>query len=676
MDLQNRELSWLAFNDRVLQEALDEKVPIVERMRFLGIYSNNMDEFWRVRVAYIRRMIAFGNKKVLGFDGTPQELFDEIRNVVMKQQKKFQVAYKRILTELEEENIFHINEDQLNGEQIVELKSYFNLKLKHAIVPLMLYKDTPFPRIKDSGIYLAVRMEWENKSKVQYALVKIPTAFSRFYRMSEGDKEFIILLDDIIRLNLNAIFSIFNYDSISAHTFKFTRDAELDLDDDISVSFMEKIVRSVKKRKEAPAVRFVYDSEMPDDMLQYLLDNLGMEFGVNTIPGGKYHNFKDFMSFPDFGRSEFVFPKRRANDHLDLMKKRSLIKQVMAKDIFLHFPYQRFDYVVDLLRESAIDPKVKSIKINVYRVAKQSQVMNALMNAVSNGKQVTVFFELQARFDEENNVFWANKLKEAGAKVSFGVDENIKVHSKLLQIHRIGSKTESWITYIGTGNFNESTARIYEDLALLTCDQDIAKEAANVFELLEKKNVTTQFKHLFVSPYNTRSGFTELIDQEIENAKNGKPAGIKIKINNLVDSDIIRKLYEASQAGVNIQMVVRGICCLVTEDPELSQNIEIRSIVGRYLEHSRFFIFENGGDPKYYIGSADWMERNLDKRVEVATPINRKKLQLQLEDIFNILWRGNVKSRIIDRNQSNVYYRDNNPDFYSQDEMYYYYKLD
>lgn len=676
MDLQNRELSWLAFNDRVLQEALDDKVPIVERMRFLGIYSNNMDEFWRVRVAYIRRMIAFGNKTVLGFDGTPQELFDEIRNVVMKQQKKFQVAYKRILTQLEEENIYHINENQLNGEQVEELKNYFNLKLKHAIVPLMLYKENPFPRLKDSGIYLAVKMEWENKTKKQFALIKIPTAFSRFYKMSEGEKQYIILLDDIIRLNLNSIFSIFNYDQISAYTFKFTRDAELDLDDDISVSFMEKIVRSVKKRKEAPAVRFVHDREMPQGLLKYLLDNLGLEYGVNTIPGGKYHNFKDFMSFPDFGREDFTHPKRRPNEHLDLMKKRSLIKQVMSKDIFLHFPYQRFDYVVDLLRESAIDPKVNSIKINVYRVAKQSQVMNALMNAVSNGKQVTVFFELQARFDEENNVFWANKLKEAGAKVSFGADENIKVHSKLLQIHRIGSKTESWITYIGTGNFNENTARIYEDLALLTCDPNIAREATKVFELLEKKNVTTQFKHLFVSPYNTRSGFTELIDREIENAKNGVPAGIKIKINNLVDADIIRKLYEASQAGVQIQMVVRGICCLVTEDPELSANIEIRSIVGRYLEHSRFFIFENGGEPEYYIGSADWMERNLDKRVEVATPIYRRKLQLQLEDIFNILWRGNVKSRIIDRNQTNIYYRDNNPDFYSQEEMYNYYKLD
>lgn len=674
MDLQNRELSWLAFNDRVLQEALDEKVPIVERMRFLGIYSNNMDEFFRVRVAYIRRLIPFEHNSVHGFKGTPQELFDEIRNVVMKQQKKFQIAYKRILEELEKENIFHINENQLNGEQIEELKSYFNLKLKHAIVPLMLYKENPFPRLKDSGIYLAVKMVWENKSKVQYALIKIPTAFSRFYRMSEGDKEYIILLDDIIRLNLNAIFSIFNYHTISAHTFKFTRDAELDLDDDISVSFMEKIVRSVKKRKEATAVRFVYDKEMPEDMLKYLLDNLGMEFGVNTIPGGKYHNFKDFMSFPDFGRPEFTHPKRRPQEHLDLMKKRSLIKQIMAKDIFLHFPYQRFDYIVDLLRESAIDPKVKSIKINVYRLAKQSQVMNALMNAVSNGKEVTVFFELQARFDEENNVYWANKLKEAGAKVSFGI-ENLKVHSKLLQIHRNGTK-ESLITYIGTGNFNENTARIYEDLALLTSDQDLGNEVARVFDLLEKKNVSRKFKYLLVSPYNTRMGINELIDKEIENAKSGKPSGIKIKINNLVDSDIIRKLYAASQAGVKIQMVVRGICCLVTQDPKLSANIEIRSIVGRYLEHSRFFIFENGGDPLYYIGSADLMERNLDQRVEVSTPILRKKLQLQLDDIFAILWRGNVKSRIIDRKQTNKYYRDNNPDFYSQDEMYNYYKWD
>lgn len=675
MDLRNRELSWLAFNDRVLQEALDEKVPIVERMRFLGIYSNNQDEFFRVRVAYVRRMIAVNKKKVLGFEGTPQELFDEIRAVVMKQQMKFQIAYNRILKELAKEHIYHVSEKDLNQNQVAELQNYFNLKLKHAIVPIMLYKNTPFPRLKDSGIYLAVKMEWDKRKKRQYALIKIPTEFSRFYQMRDEKNEYIILLDDIIRLNLDAIFSIFTYDIISAYTFKFTRDAELDLDDDISLSFIEKIVKSVKNRKDAEPVRFVYDRQMPRDLLDYLLGELGMDYGVNIIPGGKYHNFKDFMSFPDFGRKDFVHPKKPPHNHPDLRKTRSLIKKIMKKDIMLHFPYQRFDYVVDLLRESAIDPKVRSIKINVYRVAKFSQVMNALMNAVSNGKEVTVFFELQARFDEENNVFWANKLKEAGANVSFGMEE-LKVHSKLLQIHRVGSKQESYITYIGTGNFNESTAKIYEDIALLTVDPEIAAETRKVFDILEGSTETPKFDKLFVSPFNTRQVINKLIDQEIANARAGKEASIKIKINNLVDSEIIRHLYKASQAGVEIKMVVRGICCLVTGDEVLSKNIEIRSIVGRYLEHSRFFIFNNDGDPKYYIGSADWMERNLDKRVEVGCPVNEPKLKNQLDDIFHILWKGNVKSRIIDTNQTNTYYRDDQPEFYSQEEMYNYYALD
>lgn len=673
MRLANRELSWLSFNERVLQEALDEKVPIIERMRFLGIYSNNMDEFYRVRVAFVRRMVALKRKKVQGFEGTAEELFEEIRNVVLHQQKKFQIAYKKILKELENEHIYHITEEELSEEQTIELRTYFNLQLKHAIVPIMLNETTPFPELRDSGIYLAVKMVNSSTGKVRFALIKIPAVFPRFYNISEEDRENIILLDDIIRLNLDAIFSIFKYDEINAYTFKFSRDAELDLDDDISDSFMEKIRKSIKKRKFGEPVRFVYDENMPQDLLEHLLENLNLEYGINTIPGGKYHNFKDFMSFPDFGKKEFVFPKRPPCNHPDLEGQRSVIKKVIKKDVLLHYPYQRFDYIVDLLREAAIDPKVDSIKINIYRVAKQSQVMNALINAVRNGKAVFVVLELQARFDEENNLNWAHRLRDAGAKVSFGI-QNLKVHSKLIQIHRIGSKEERFITYVGTGNFHEKTALIYEDMGLLTADDTIGREVNKVFNILDGFNNDQRFDMLYVSPFTTRSVVSELIAHEIELAKAGKKAWIEIKLNNLVDADMIKLLYDASNAGVKIRLLIRGICCLVPGIEGLSENITVRSIVGRYLEHSRFLIFGNGGEPKVYIASADWMERNLDYRIEVGCPILNPEHQKQIMEVFKMLWKGNVKSRIIDEFQRNRYHRNNQPKYQSQEELYSYYK--
>ncbi len=673
MELINRELSWLSFNERVLQESLDESNPLIERMRFLGIYSNNMDEFFRVRVAYVRRMMLIDNlQKVQGFHGTPSELFDEIRNIVLSQQKKMQVAYKKILVALERENIVHVNENELTLEQERELKEYFNLKLKHAIVPIILNKSTPFPRLKDSGIYLAVKMEWDQRQKRRYALIKIPTAFSRFYRMSSLGREYVILLDDIIRLNLDAIFSIFTYDKISAYTFKFTRDAELDLDDDITVSFMEKIEKSIKKRKKGEPVRFVYDEHMPDDLLGYLLNELNLKFGINTIPGGKYHNFKDFMSFPSFERDDFVFEKRTPKNHPVLEGKRSLIKTIMKRDVLLHFPYQRFDYIVDLLREAAIDPKVYSIKINVYRVASSSQVMNALMNAVLNGKKVTVVIELQARFDEENNLYWANKLQEAGAIVSFGLEE-LKVHSKLIQIERDGTKGFRRITYLGTGNFNESTSRIYEDLGLLTTDDKIGDEVGQVFKVLTGEEKEPTFEELIVSPFNTRARIGSLIKNEIENHQKGLPSGIRIKLNNLVDADMIALLYEASRAGVKIELLVRGICCLIPGVEGVSENIKARSIVGRYLEHSRLMIFTNGGQPRYFLTSADWMERNLDKRIEVGGEVKDLRLNSELDRVFTTMWKGNVKARVLDGLMRNRYYRNNLPVFNAQDELYKYY---
>jgi polyphosphate kinase len=675
MEFFNRELSWLSFNERVLQEALDSRNPVIERMRFLGIYSNNMDEFYRVRVANIRRMIAVRNKTVIGFNNSPKELFKEIRLVVLKQQRQFELAYQKILRELGTHNIFHIQEQDLNAEQVAELKSYFNLKLKHAIVPVMLNPSTPFPRLKDSGVYLAVKMTNLRSTKLRYALIKIPSSMSRFYLMKEGDKQLVILLDDIIRLNLDAIFSIFSYHKIEAYTFKFTRDAELNLDDDISISLKDKVEESIKLRKKGTPVRFVYDQDMPHDLLEYLLKSLNLEFGVNTIAGGRYHNFKDFMNFPDFGNPEFIYKPLPPLNHPKLEGQKNLIKVILKQDVMIHYPYQRFDYLVDLIREAAIDPRVKSIKINVYRVTRDSQVLNALMSAISNGKQVTVFLELMARFDEENNLYWSNKLKENGAIVLHG-DQDLKVHSKLFQIVRMSGNKKQFITHIGTGNFHEKTARIYGDLSLITADEKIGLEVAKVFQLLESEvpNLNRRFKELMVSPINTRNRLVGLIKDEIATAKRGEKAEIHIKLNNLTDTGLIEWLYKASNAGVKIKMIIRGICCLVPGIEGQSENIIVYSIVDRFLEHARILKFHNGGQPKYFISSADWMERNLNKRIEVTCPVNDVDIQKEIDTIFEFQLKGNAKTRIIGKFQKNKYRKVEKKIFHTQFELYQYYK--
>jgi polyphosphate kinase len=672
MEIINRELSWLSFNDRVLQEALDDLVPVVERMRFLGIYSNNMDEFYRVRVANIRRMIALKKQKVDGFDGTSAELYQEIRDVVIEQQQKFELAYRKILRALVKEKIYHTDEKRITLAHKKELSIYFHEQLKHAIFPIILDKKNSFPKLRDYAIYLAVKIV-EKKNKIRYALIQIPTDFSRFYQLKKGEDIRIILIDDIIRLYLKEIFSIFEPVEIDAYTFKFTRDAELDLDDDLTLSFIEKIEKSLKQRKKGIPVRFVYDEKMPEDLLSYLLHALNLKAGINTIPGGRYHNFKDFISFPDFGRPEFVYPKQLPCKVPQFEKGRGIIETILKEDILLHFPYQRFSYTVDLLREAAIDPKVKEIKINIYRVASKSEIMNALMAAVFNGKQVTVIFELQARFDEENNLYWSDRLKEFGARVIYGFP-NLKVHSKLLQIKRIKDNKEQFITYIGTGNFNEKSARIYSDFAYLTSRTEVSNEVRKVFRLLESHIEPVVFRKLLVSPFNAKRRLTTLIDREILAAKKGKKAGIKIKLNNLTDQTMINKLYQASQAGVKVDMIIRGICCLIPGKKGLSENIKVISIVDRYLEHARFLKFENSGKPEYFITSADFMERNLDKRIEVGVLVESPNVQKELDLIFNYQWSGSVKARLITADFKNQYRRTDIPTFHAQVELYNYYK--
>ena len=671
MKIVNRELSWLSFNERVLQEALDEKVPLIERMRFLGIYSNNMDEFYRVRVANIRRMLSFRKQKIAGFNGNAEQLYKEIRRVVLKQQEKFEFAYQEILAGLKLFGIVQLNEKTVTDIQKKELASYFHKELKHAIFPIMLNKKDAFPRLRDYAIYLAVKINLKGSAS-RYSLIQVPSALSRFYTMKEGDCQYVLIQDDIIRLHLNEIFSIYNFTSIEAYTFKFTRDAELDLDDDLSLSFFEKVEKGIKQRKKGAPVRFVYDETMPKDLLEYLLKALGLSRGINTIPGGRYHNFKDFINYPVFDLPALQYPKQAPCEHPLLENANSLLDLIAKQDLFLYFPYQKFDYIVDLLREAAIDPNVKYIKINIYRVAKNSQIMNALLAAIFNGKDVTVVMELQARFDEENNLYWSNRLRENGAKVIHGA-ANLKVHSKMIQISRYKGKKEHLFSYVGTGNFNEKSAKIYTDFALLTSDKAISNEIKKVFGLLENNLDRMVFRHLIVSPINTRRKIYKLIDTEISNAKMGKASGIKIKLNNLTDLSLIEKLYEASAAGVKIEIIIRGICCLKTNSKGLSENITVISIVDRYLEHARMLIFENAGDPLFYILSADFMERNIDYRIEVGVPIYCKTIQEDLSRAFNFQWKGSVKSRLITGDLKNVYRKTNLAPFHAQVETYKHY---
>lgn len=671
MKIVNRELSWLSFNERVLQEALDEKVPLIERIRFLGIYSNNMDEFYRVRVANIRRMLSFRKPKMAGFKGNAEELYKEIRRVVLKQQEKFEFAYQEILAGLKLVGILQLNEKTVTEVQKRELASYFHKELKHAIFPIMLNKKDAFPRLRDYAIYLAVKINLKGSAS-RYSLIQVPSSLSRFYTMKEDDCQYVLIQDDIIRLHLHEIFAIYNFTSIEAYTFKFTRDAELDLDDDLSLSFFEKVEKGIKQRKKGAPVRFVYDETMPKDLLEYLLKALGLSRGINTIPGGRYHNFKDFINYPDFNLPALQYPKQPPCEHPLMENAHSLLDLIAQQDIFLYFPYQKFDYIVDLLREAAIDPNVKHIKINIYRVAKNSQIMNALLAAVFNGKEVTVIMELQARFDEENNLYWSNRLRENGAKVIHGA-ANLKVHSKMIQISRYKDKKEQLFSYVGTGNFNEKSAKIYTDFALLTSDKSISNEIKKVFGLLENNLDRMVFRHLIVSPINTRRKVYKLIDTEIVNAKMGKAAGIKIKLNNLTDLSLIEKLYEASAAGVKIEMIIRGICCLKTNIKGLSENITVISIVDRYLEHGRMLIFENAGDPLFYILSADFMERNIDYRIEVGVPIYCKTIQEDLSRVFDFQWKGSVKSRLITGDLKNVYRKTNLAPFHAQVETYKHY---
>lgn len=657
----DREISWLSFNARVLQEAEDPSVPLIERLRFLGIFSNNLDEFFRVRVPTVQKMIGYGKKAipVIGFD--PKVILKEINRVNNILQERFEDTYEKLKKELEKENIFFLTEKDLNDNQKSFVREYFDEIVQPALVPVMLSEDRPLPDLNGKAIYLAIKLfnldEDGKEADKRYALIEVPTAVvSRFLVFPDtvGVRN-IILLDDVIRLCLPETFAIFHYTNFEAYTIKLTRDAELDLEDDISSGIMEKLAVSLKNRKKGDPVRFVHDSEMPEDLLNFLIEKSHLQEDDYIVSAGRYHNFKDYINFPKIGSKHLRFPKWDPLDHYEMEHTRSCFEVIKKHDVLLSYPYQSYRYIIDLLREAAIDPKVSSIKITVYRlVTKNSKIIHTLINAARNGKTVIVVVELKARFDEESNMNYANILQEEGVRVIFGAP-GLKVHTKLIVIKRKEEKKNVLYAHIGSGNFHEGTATTYCDHSLLTANPIITQEVNKVFRFFKDNYKRYRYKHLIVSPFNSRRQFYKLIDNEIKNAKAGKEAYMIIKVNSLHDLGMSTKLYEASNAGVKVKLIARSINDVIPNVKGMSENIEAISIVDRFLEHARILVFCNGGDEKMYMGSADWMTRNIDRRVEVMSPIYDDSIKKQLRHLLNLQLSDNVKARLWDKELSNQY---------------------
>jgi polyphosphate kinase len=655
-----RDISWLSFNARVLQEANDHTVPLKERIKFLAIHSNNLDEFFRVRVATLKRMIELSGKKGnMHLEAEPQKILDQIQTIVLQQQNEFHRIWNGILEELKDEQITLVNEKQLTEEQKVFVKHYFEEDVRSNIIPLLIETLPQLPYLRDKSIYLGVVMRKTHSAYDQkYALIEVPSrVLGRFVKLPANPGESnIMLLEDVIRFNLPYIFSYFGYDHFDAHIFKVTKDAEIDIDNDITTSLVQKIESGLKNRRKGKTVRFIYDKEMDAGLLEYLMKRLGLSRKDNIIPGGRIHNFRHFMDFPDVFKNKSA--RRQAFTHPALMGAQRVTDVITEKDVMLHFPYHTFNSVIDLLREAAMDPEVVSIKITAYRLASSSKIINALINAVRNGKEVVVMLELRARFDEEANIEWKGILEEEGVKVLIGVP-NLKVHGKLCIIKKKTSTKISQYGFVSTGNMNEKTARVYADHLLLTSNRNIMADINRIFHFLENPKTGALHlqacKTLLVCPTNMRSQIVKFINNEIKHAKAGKLAYITLKVNSLSDEDLILKLYEAAAAGVKIQCVIRGIFCAMPDQKKLQNNMHAISIVDEYLEHARVMIFCNGGKEIMYTASADWMVRNLDHRIEAAVPILDPEIKQELNDIIKIQLSDNVKARILDNQLSNNY---------------------
>jgi polyphosphate kinase len=675
----NREISWLSFNHRVLQEAKDPSVPLLERLKFLAIFSSNLDEYFRVRVASLRSLLVLKDTTQKKLEFNPRFLLKKILDTVHLQQEEFGKIFRNeIIPQLKSEDIFLVDDKSVLPNHKEFIRNYFRDQVVPFIQPIILDKNKIATFLHNRSIYFALRLLPKQKKKsisprYKYAIAEIPAdRLGRFVRLpSEDNKHYVIFLDDVIRLHLSELLPGYKIDC--CYSIKLTRDAELYIDDEFTGDLLLKIQKGLSKRKTGAPSRFLYDEKMPGDFLKYLRTALQLD-RKDLVPGGRYHNFNDFFSFPSVLKN--INKPHLENEPLPPLTSKelegvvSVFDVISEKDVLLSFPYQSFAYVIKFLEEAADDVNVKSIQVTLYRVADESLIIRALIKAAENGKKVTAFVEVKARFDEESNFSSANALEKAGVKVYFSFP-GLKVHSKLCLIERLEKNKFKYYTYLATGNFNEKTARIYCDHAFLTANQQFGKDAKRVFNFLERKNDKVKSKELLVAPKRMRKTFINLIDNEVQHAKEGKPAEILIKLNSLEDRKMINKLYNASNAGVKVKVIVRGICCLIPGINGISENIEVISIIDRFLEHSRILIFHNGGEKKYFLSSADWMKRNLSRRIEVAFPVYDKEIQEQLQKMIDLQLSDNVKARVIDKEQKNEYLKDESEqNVRSQSEIY------
>lgn len=674
-----RDVSWLSFNSRVLQEAADETVPLPSKIKFLGIFSNNLDEFFRVRIPGLKRAIDIKDKEAnTSFFEDPQIILDEVNTIVIKQQKKFDNFWALIQKEMAQQHVYIKDASQLNLKQEEFVRNYYSEEVESNVIPLLLDDNRPMPYLRDKSLYLGISMrkqEWEYETK--FAIIEIPTTRNgRFVILPASAKEkHIILLEDIIKFNLPYIFSYFGFDEFHAHVFKITKDAEFDIDNDINTTLAEKISKGIKNRRKGKTTRFIFDKEMDPRLVEFLIKKLQLTKKDNIIPGQKIHNFKHFMEFPNVFKQPNLPITNPAFTHPQLNKTQRITDIIIKKDILLSFPYHTFRPVIDLLREAAMDPDVKTIQITAYRLASNSKIVNTLINAARNGKDVTVMLELQARFDEENNLFWKERLELEGIRVLTGV-HNKKVHAKLCIIKkRVGAKTIQY-GFVSTGNINEKTAKLYGDYCLLTSNRSVMADINKVFHFLKKPKsnpaeVIKNCNSLLICPIDMRNGIIHYIDKEIEEVRAGRKARIILKVNSLSDRILIKKLYDAAEAGVQIDLIVRGIYC-ATNQTKFKRPINAISIVDEFLEHARVMYFYAAGKEVTYISSADWMTRNLDHRIEAAVKINSKKIRDEIKDMLQIQLRDNVKARILNNELNNRYVENDKESCRSQIEIYNY----
>lgn len=669
-----RDISWMYFNERILQEATRPHVPLLERLSFLGIYSNNLDEFFRVRMASQSRIAECGDRAAVRESEHAKKIIKQIGKLNAHYAKAYAQAVEQVTEELKRENICLVDDTEVTPEQLEFIRSYFRERLSGFIVPVWFSAIKWLDYENDENIYLAVKVSrTEPKPVADYAFLEVPVGpCGRFVRLPDHEgRSYLMYLDDVVRCCLPLVFEGLGFTSFEAYTFKFTRDAEMEIDNDLRTGILQKISKGVKSRKRGEPLRVLYDARIPKDLLKRVLRKLDLDSLDTVLASGRYQNHKDFMRFPDCGRADLRYPTWTPILKRELDGPASLLDRIRQKDRFIHVPYHNFDSFIRILQEAAVSKEVESIKITLYRLARESKVVRALIGAARNGKKVTVVIELLARFDEASNINWSKRMQEAGIKVIFGV-EGLKVHSKIVHI---GMKRGADIACISTGNFHEGNARTYTDCMLMTASRRLVKDVDSVFGFIERPYTPVRFKELLVSPNEMKNRFVALINNEIKNRKSGKPAYIKIKINHITDPVMVEKLYEASCAGVDIDLLVRGNCSLVPGIPGVSDHIRIAGIIDRYLEHSRIFVFAAGGEERVFIGSADWMPRNLDNRVEVITPVYDPEVKEEMKRIVDFGLRDTLQARIVDGEGKNLFKQpdEGGQPFRSQEALYEYY---